>query len=241
MGEQMDRAARVSVIYYSATGHVHALAKGIVEGASEAGAEVRLRPVAELAPEMVISQNQAWGRHRSEISDQPEASLEDLEWADGIAFGTPTRFGNMAAQLKMLLDQAGELWQQGKLINKVATSFTSSQTVHGGQESTILALNNTFYHWGSIVLPLGYTVTEVFGGGGNPYGASSTSGTRVGEPDEDALALARAQGRRLARVAKVIGSAIENGLLDPRRGIIAAKTTPEPEAPPTDRPPSSDG
>ena len=103
----------------------------------------------------------------------------------------------------------------------MVTAFTSSQTDHGGQESTILALNNTFYHWGALVLPLGYTVTEVFNGGGNPYGASYTSGTRVGEPDADAVAVAHAQGRRLARIAQVIGAAQERGLLDVRGGVVA--------------------
>jgi NAD(P)H dehydrogenase (quinone) len=220
----IDRAAKVLVVYYSATGHVHALARAVAQGAQAEGAEVRLRPVEELASEMLISQNQAWGRHRSEISDEPIASLDDLEWADGIAFGTPTRFGNVAAQLKMFLDQAGQLWQEGKLINKVVTAFTSSQTAHGGQESTILALNNTFYHWGSIVLPLGYTAGEVFNGGGNPYGASFTSGTRVGEPDPETVAVARFQGRRLARVALVIGIAQQKGLLDVR-GVVV----PEPD------------
>ena len=223
MSESFDRTTRVLVAYYSATGHVHALAKSIAEGAEQAGAEVRLRPVEELAPEMLISQNQAWGRHRSEISDEPTASLDDLEWADGIAFGTPTRFGNVAAQLKMYLDEAGELWQEGKLINKVVTAFTSSQTPHGGQESTILALNNTFYHWGAIVLPLGYTVSEVFNGGGNPYGASYTSGTRVGEPDAETRAVAAAQGRRLVRVAQVIAAAQDGGLLDVRRGVVVGQ------------------
>src|SRR5437588_8916113 len=213
MSRTTDRPPRVLVAYYSATGHVHALAKAVARGAGDAGAEVRLRPVEELASEMLISQNQAWGRHRSEVSNEPTATLEDLEWADGIAFGSPTRFGNVSAQLKMFLDQAGTLWEQGKLINKVATSFVSSQTEHGGQESTILALNNTFYHWGAIVLPLGYTVTEVFNGGGNPYGASYTSGTRVGEPDADTIAVAHAQGRRLSRVAQVVGVAQERGLL----------------------------
>lgn len=222
MSGSIERAVRVSVVYYSATGHVHALAMAVAEGAGEAGAEVRLRPVEELAPEMLISQNQAWGRHRSEVSEEPTASLQDLEWADGIAFGTPTRFGNVAAQLKMFVDQAGQLWQEGKLVNKVVTAFTSSQTAHGGQESTILALNNTFYHWGSIVLPLGYTASEVFNGGGNPYGASYTSGTRVGELDPETIAVAAAQGRRLARVAGVIGHAQEQGLLDIRRAVVAA-------------------
>ena len=99
MSDSIDRTPRILVAYYSATGHVHALAKSLAAGAGEVGAEVRLRSVEELAPEMLISQNQAWGRHRSEVSDEPTASLDDLEWADGIAFGTPTRFGNGAAQL----------------------------------------------------------------------------------------------------------------------------------------------
>jgi NAD(P)H dehydrogenase (quinone) len=221
VSEPIDRPPNVLVAYYSATGHVHALAHAVGEGAEDAGAKVRIRHVEELAPEMLISQNQAWGRHRSEVNDEPIATLEDLEWGDGLAVGTPTRLGNVAAQLKMFLDQAGELWEQGKLVNKVATSFTSSQTDHGGQESTILALNNTFYHWGAVVLPLGYTVREVFNGGGNPYGASYTSGTRVGQPDPEALASAVAQGARLARVARVIASAQHRGLLDTQRGRTA--------------------
>jgi NAD(P)H dehydrogenase (quinone) len=204
---------RIAVIYYSATGNVYALARAVAEGAADEGAEVRLRHVAELPEEMLISFKQYWGRHRSELEDQPDASLEDIEWADGIAFGTPTRFGNVAAQLKLFLDLAGELWQQGKLIDKVATAFTSAQTEHGGHESTILALNNTLYHWGAIVLPLGYTVHEAFNGGGNPYGTSFTS-DQLGEgPDETTLLVARAQGARLARLAGVIGAAQAAGLL----------------------------
>ena len=201
---------------------MHALAHAVADGAVQEGADVRLRHVAELPPEMLISFKQHWGRHRSELEGEPEASLDDLEWADGIAFGTPTRFGNVAAQLKILLDLAGELWERGALVDKVATSFTSSMTEHGGQESTILALNNTLYHWGAIVLPLGYTVHEVFNGGGNPYGASYTSDHRVEGPDEEALMVARAQGARLARVASVIGAARAAGLLTAN---AAAKTS----------------
>src|SRR5256885_12759640 len=104
-----ERPARVAVIYYSARGNTHALARAIAEGAAGEGAEVRLRHVAELNQEMAISAKQYWGRHRSEISHLPDASLEDVEWADGIAFGTPTRFGNVTAQLKLFLDLAGEL------------------------------------------------------------------------------------------------------------------------------------
>src|SRR5436309_9430801 len=193
---------RVAVIYYSATGNVRGMARAVAEGAEGEGAEVRLRAVAELSQELRISADQYWGRHRSEVDEGPVARIEDLEWADGLAFGTPTRFGNVAAQLKVFLDLAGELWQQGKLIDKVATSFTSSQTSHGGQESTILALNNTLYHWGAIVLPLGYTVREVFNGGGNPYGTSYTSDHRAVGPDGNTLRVTRAQGARLTRVAR---------------------------------------
>ena len=208
-----ERPARIAVVYYSARGNVHGLARAVAEGAASEGAEVRLRHVAELNQELLISAKQHWGRHRSEIEDEPDARLEDLEWADGIAFGTPTRFGNVSAQLKLFLDLAGELWQQERLVDKVATAFTSSQTEHGGQESTILALNNTLYHWGAIIVPLGYTVQQVFNGGGNPYGASFTSDHHTGGPDEDTLVVARAQGARLARVAKVIGAARDAGLL----------------------------
>ena len=204
---------RIAVVFYSATGNVHGMARAVAEGAEGEGAEVRLRPVAELSEEQLISVSQYWGRHRSDLEDEPVAQVEDLEWADGIAFGTPTRFGNVAAQLKVFLDLAGELWQEGKLIDKVATSFTSAQTEHGGQESTLLALNNTLYHWGAIVVPLGYTVHEVFNGGGNPYGASFTSGHSVGGPDEQTRLVARAQGARLARIAGVIRAARESGLL----------------------------
>jgi NAD(P)H dehydrogenase (quinone) len=176
-----------------------------------------VRHVEELASELQISQSQYWGRHRSQVAEAPVATLDDLDWADGVAFGTPTRFGNVAAQLKQFIDQAGNLWQQGKLADKVATSFTSSQTTHGGQESTILALNNTLYHWGMLILPVGYTVQEVFAAGGNPYGTSFTTGHTVTGPDEKALALARYQGQRLARFAKVVGDARRSGAFAVKR------------------------
>jgi NAD(P)H dehydrogenase (quinone) len=112
------------------------------------------------------------------------------------------------------MDQAGRLWQEGKLADKVATTFTASMTDHGGQESTILALGNSLYHWGMVILPLGYTVREVFAAGGNPYGTSYTSGKRVEGPDDTALAVARYQGQRLARYAAVLGAAREAGAFE---------------------------
>jgi NAD(P)H dehydrogenase (quinone) len=211
-----EEMTNVAVIYYSATGNVHALAEAVAEGARAAGAELRLRRVEEIPSEQLISQRQHWGRHRSIANEAPAATLDDLEWADGLAFGTPTRFGNVAAQLKQFIDQAGKLWQEGRLANKVATSFTSSQTPHGGQESTLLALNNTLYHWGMAIIPLGYTVQEAFAAGGNPYGTSYTSGHRVSGPDEAALAVAHHQGRRLAQYATAIGAARRDGIFDGR-------------------------
>jgi NAD(P)H dehydrogenase (quinone) len=212
-----DRKTRIAVIYYSATGNVHALARAVAEGAEQVGADVRLRHVEELASELLISQNQYWGRHRSQVAEAPVATLEDLDWADGVAFGTPTRFGNVAAQLKQFVDQAGTLWQEGKLADKVATTFTSSQTTHGGQESTILALNNTLYHWGMVIVPVGYTVQEVFAAGGNPYGTSFTTGHTVTGPDRQALAVARYQGQRLALYAAVVGKARREGAFAVKR------------------------
>jgi NAD(P)H dehydrogenase (quinone) len=213
----MTRQGRVAVIYYSAKGNIHRLAHALAEGAAAEGAEVRIRHVEELASELLISQNQYWGRHRAEVEDEPVATLDDLEWADGVAFGTPTRFGNVAAQLKQFMDQAGRLWQDGKLADRVGTAFTASMTAHGGQESTILALNNTLYHWGMLILPLGYTASEVFNAGGNPYGTSYTSGKEVRGPDARALAVARYQGQRLARYAAVTAAAREEGAFQVRR------------------------
>jgi NAD(P)H dehydrogenase (quinone) len=195
---------RIAVIHYSATGNVHRLAEAIAEGAASVGAEVRLRKVAELAPEDAIAANPRWVAHRAATADLPEATLDDLEWADGFAFGTPTRFGLPAAQLKQFLDQTGGLWAKGKLTDKVGTAFTAASTQHGGLEATVLSINTVLYHWGAIVLPLGYTAPEV-NATGNPYGASWVS-RKGSSPDDDALATARHQGRRLATIAAAVAS-----------------------------------
>lgn len=193
-------AVKTAIIYYSATGGTHKLAQAIAEGAREAGGEVRFLKVRELAPEEAIASNEGWSAHRAETQDVPEATLADLEWADAILFGAPTRFGLPAAQLKQFLDTTGPLWGQGKLIDKIVSTFTSTATAHGGQESTILALNNTFYHWGAIIVPPGYADPIQFAAG-NPYGASFTSQNGTVPPDENALASARFQGRRTVEIA----------------------------------------
>jgi len=193
-------SVKVAVIYYSATGNVYRLARAVEEGAKQAGAEVRFRKVGELAPEEAITSNPAWHEHALKTRDVPEASLDDLEWADAYAFGTPTRYGNVSSQLKQFLDTTGPLWEEGKLADKVVGSFTSLHEVHGGQESTLLSMNNVFYHWGAIIVPMGYTDDTVFAAGGNPYGVSSSDGGESG-PSEEALAAARYLGRRIAEKA----------------------------------------
>src|SRR4051794_17008089 len=141
-----------AVIYYSATGNVYALAQAVATGAEKAGAEVRLRKVRELAPDEAIASNEGWKAHALETRAVAEAELDDLEWADVVIFGTPTRYGNMAAQLKQFIDTSGPFWAAGKLADKVYSGFVSTGTAHGGQESTLLALANTFYHWGGIIV-----------------------------------------------------------------------------------------
>ncbi|MFG6196976.1 NAD(P)H:quinone oxidoreductase [Nonomuraea sp. JJY05] len=188
----------VAIIYYSATGTVHALARAAAEGAEKAGAHVRLRKVAETAPPAAISANPAWGRHLQDTADVAEAGLDDLAWADAVLFGTPTRFGNPASQLRAFIDTTGSLWFQGKLANKVYSAFTASNTAHGGQESTILALGNTFYHWGGIIVPPGYTDPIQFQSG-NPYGTSHVTGD--GAPGDVSLDAARYQARRVVDTA----------------------------------------
>jgi NAD(P)H:quinone oxidoreductase type IV len=137
-----------SFIYYGATGTTYHLARAVEQGASETGAEVRLRKVLELAPDEAIASNQGWAAHRLESQHVKEATNDDLLWADAIIFGTPTRYGLPTAQLKQFLDTTGPLWAKGALVNKVCSSFSSSATARGGQETTIVNLNTTFYHWG---------------------------------------------------------------------------------------------
>jgi NAD(P)H dehydrogenase (quinone) len=191
----------VAVIYYSATGTVFEMAKTAATVAEKAGAEVRLRKVRELAPDEAIAANQGWAEHAEATQHVVEASLADLDWADVIMLGAPTRYGLPAAQLKQFIDTTGPLWSQGRLVNKVATSFTASSTRHGGQESTILALNNTFYHWGSIIVPPGYGDPVQFQAG-NPYGSSHTSNNGADMPGELELSAIEFQTKRAVEVAE---------------------------------------
>lgn len=192
---------RLAVIYYSATGSVHSLADAVASGARGAGASVRLRRVPELTAEDAIDSNPAWRDYVDPTKNTvTEATLDDLEWANAYAFGTPTRFGLPAAQLKQFIDRASTQWQAGVFARKPVTSFTSAHNTHGGQESTILALNNVFYHWGCIIVAPGYSHPDLFEAGGNPYGTSWTGS--AGEPSTSVIEAARYQGRLVTSIAE---------------------------------------
>lgn len=180
---------RIAVIYYSAGGTLRRLAEAVHDGAVEAGATVRLCGVADGGlPEGAAP-----------------ATLDDLEWAQGIAFGTPALFGNVAGPLKTYLDGAAPLWQRGVLADKVVTGFTAAGSPHGGHESTLLALYHTMFHWGSLIVAAGYTDPAFRAAGGNPYGVSAAA-HRDGTVEEAALEAARCLGARLAGFAARVGS-----------------------------------
>lgn len=176
----MSTPVNVAVVYYSSTGTTHAMAERLSQSAEKAGAEVRLRQVAELAPEDVIESVDGWKEHREATRDIPVATPDDVVWADVVLLGSPTRFGNVASQLKQFIDTLGPQWGQGQLADKVYAGFVSSQTTHGGQESTLLALYNTIHHFGGLIVSPGYTDPVKFADG-NPYGVGHVTG-----PDNDA-------------------------------------------------------
>jgi NAD(P)H dehydrogenase (quinone) len=176
---------KLAVIYYSSTGTIHRMAQRAAQAGEKAGAALRLRQVPELAPEEAIASNAAWSQHFDNTKDEPKATADDLVWADAVLFGTPTRYGNVASQLKQYLDTLGPQWSQGLLANKAYAGFTASMTAHGGQESTLLALYNTIYHFGGVVVAPGYTDPLKFADG-NPYGVSHVTGGTNDAPLGDA-------------------------------------------------------
>ncbi|MCW4354417.1 NAD(P)H:quinone oxidoreductase [Hoyosella sp. YIM 151337] len=166
---------KVAVIYYSATGHGTTMAHRVAKAAENAGAEVRVRHIAETVDPSVFAENPAWRKNYEATKDQPEASGDDIVWADAVIFGSPTRFGATASQFQAFIDQLGGLWADGKLADKVYAGFTSAKTTHGGQETTLINLYTSLMHFGGIIVPPGYTDETKFGDG-NPYGASHVTG-----------------------------------------------------------------
>jgi len=199
--------AKVLIAFYSRSGVTEALANAVAEGARAGGAEVRLRRAREVVGPEVIAKNPDWARQAAELNAKYEAPTEaDAEWADAIVFGSPTRFGGVAAELKSYIDGLGGLWSQGKLNGKVGSVFGSSSTPHGGNESTLISLYNPMAHLGLIVVPLGYSDAALFKAG-TPYGASAVSGSNGSKPTADDLEVARYQGKRVAAVASALATA----------------------------------
>lgn len=191
----------LAVIFYSMGGTNYQLAKWAEEGAKEAGAEVKVLKVQELAPESIIERNEVWRATAEATKDVPIATGDDIQWADAIIFSVPTRFGNMPSQMKQFLDIQGGLWSSGKTVNKVVSAMTSAQNSHGGQEATLLSLYTSMMHWGAIIVPPGYTDQVLFGAGGNPYGTSVTV-DQDGKMADDVQAAVKHQAKRTVTVAE---------------------------------------
>jgi NAD(P)H dehydrogenase (quinone) len=200
-------ATKIQVVFYSMYGHVYRLAEAVAAGAREvAGAEVSLHQIPELVPEDVLEKSGAKAA-RAAFAHVPIAKPEQLAQTDAIIFGTPTRFGNMCAQMRNFLDQTGALWMKGALVGKVGSVFTSTASQHGGQETTITSFHSTLLHQGMIIVGVPYSEQRLLNmdeiTGGTPYGASTvTRGDGSRQPSENELAIARFQGRHVAEIAR---------------------------------------
>lgn len=202
--------AKVLIPYYSAYGHIFRMANAVAEGAKQAGAEVKIVKIPEFDAVKQAMSSQEWYVKAQEAQAHiAEATHDDLVWADGIIWGIPTRYGAMPAQMKQFLDAAGGLWAKGALEGKPTAIFTSTGSIHGGQEATILTSLVSFLHFGMIFVGLPYgenpeqLTAEAIGG--TPYGASTTAGPQ-GElqPKEQELAMASRLGARVAKVAAAL-------------------------------------
>jgi NAD(P)H dehydrogenase (quinone) len=201
---------KVLIAFYSRNSSTEILAKAIAEGALGDGAEVRLRRAREFVGADVMQQAPGWAESASEMNAKyPAPTEEDAEWADAIIFGTPTRFGSIAAELKAYIDRLGGLWFQGKLNGKAGSVFCSTSSKHGGNESTLLSIYAPMAHLGLIIVPTGYADPAMFKAG-SPYGATHVSVRDSVKPNEDDLAVARFQGQRVTSVAKALRGAAQS-------------------------------
>jgi NAD(P)H dehydrogenase (quinone) len=203
---------RIQIVFYSMYGHIYTMAEAVAAGArSVAGVEVQLLQVPELMPDAVLEQYGAKAA-RAAFGHIPVATPAGLADADAIIFGTPTRFGNMAAQMRNFLDQTGGLWMKGALVGKVGSVFASTGTQHGGQETTITSFHSTLLHHGMIIVGVPYTEQRLVNmdeiTGGTPYGATTLAGSDGSrQPSENERAIARFQGAHVADIARRLKSA----------------------------------
>lgn len=197
---------KLSIIYYSATGHGTTMAQRLAKAGEAAGAEVRVRHIAETRDPATFAENPAWTANYEATKDLSAATGDDIVWADAVILGSPTRFGSTAAPFQTFMDSLGGLWASGKLADKVYAAFTSSQTVHGGQETTITSLYTSLMHFGGIIVPPGYTDPLKFADG-NPYGVSHVTGPEnKNELDSATLAALDHLATRVVTVANKIAA-----------------------------------
>ena len=189
---------KLAIIYYSSYGTNHQMASIAAEAAKATGAEVRLLKAAETAPADVVAGVDAWQAQAEKTAGIPEATAEDMEWANAYLISAPTRFGIMASQMRAFIDTLGGVWGKGGLANKAVSAMTSAQNMHGGQETTLVSFYATVMHWGGIVVAPGYTDEVIFKTGGNAYGYSHTQGADFSDDVKSAIGH---QTRRLIDVA----------------------------------------
>jgi len=198
---------KIQIVFYSMYGHVYQLAEAIAKGAKEVdGAEVSIYRVPELVPNEVLEKSGA-KKAQETFAHIPLAEVNQLPEADAIIFGTPTRFGNMSAQMRNFLDQTGRLWMEGKLIGKVGSVFASTGTQHGGQETTITSFHTTLLHLGMVIVGVPYSAQGLLNmneiTGGTPYGATTLAGNDGSRtPSQNELEIAQFQGRHVAEITK---------------------------------------
>ncbi|TDL79326.1 NAD(P)H:quinone oxidoreductase [Palleronia sediminis] len=190
---------KLAIVYYSSYGTNHQMASIAAEAAKAAGAEVRLLKAPETAPAEVVAGTDAWAAQAERSSDVPDATPEDMEWANAYLISAPTRFGVMASQMRAFIDTLGGVWFKGGLAGKPVSAMTSAQNTHGGQETTLGSFYTTVMHWGGFVVAPGYTDEVIYKTGGNPYGYSHTVGAEF--TDEVKTAIGH-QARRLVEVAE---------------------------------------
>ena len=194
----------LAVIYHSRSGNTHQLAAAAQRAGQEAGAEVRLRKVADI-PETMIADPEAHRRLADETADVPEATLDDLAWADAIMVGTPVHFGLPAPQIVNFIDHSGPIAIPGGLVNKAVTAFASGSMPHSGQQATILALHNAMCHWGSVIVPTGSSAEAMFRpGNGAPYGTATVSRHEPRNVADDNIEAIEFQTRRVLEVAEAV-------------------------------------
>lgn len=202
---------KIQIVFYSMYGHIYKMAESIAAGAREVpDVDVVLYQVQELVPDDVLEKSGAKAA-RAAFAHIPVAKPEQLSEADAIIFGTPTRFGNMCAQMRNFLDQTGGLWMSGGLVGKVGSVFTSTASQHGGQETTLTSFHSTLLHQGMVIVGVPYSEPRLLNmaeiSGGTPYGASTlTGGDGARQPSENELAIAQFQGRHVTEIAKRVAA-----------------------------------